>query len=274
MAAGLGAESLAARFKAGGWAGGLFGPLATTRGAGGDVEAEDNLATSRQIPLIRIVVGEKLNMEDIGTSWYQQTQDREAGDRGEHGAGAGGTDHHANRWFYRVKVASLVTTKPLDVPTAAQYGGAYTRGGLKSSEPMAMDGSVYADKAVSWAAKYAGGSTVVYPAGLKWKPRFLWKGYSISKMTEKKGTAMRALGWDLGKSVNKVGGGHFEEPILGGGHGAATRTPPPRRPERPARSIGFCPQRRSTVLGPGSASSRRRRLGCCRTSPRAAARPS
>ena len=173
-----------------------------------------------------------------------------------------------------MNIASLVTAKPLDVPTAAQYGGAYTRGGLKSSEPMAMDGSVYADKAVSWAAKYAGGSTVVYPAGLKWKPRFLWKGYSISKMTEKKGTAMRALGWDLGKSVNKVGGGHFEEPILGGGHGAATRTPPPRRPERPARSIGFCPQRRSTVLGPGSASSRRRRLGCCRTSPRAAARPS
>jgi hypothetical protein len=65
---------------------------------------------------------------------------------------------------------------------------------------------------------------------------------------------MRALGWDLGKSVNKVGGGHFEEPILGGGHGAATRTPPPRRPERPARSIGFCPQRRSAVTlcsGPG-----------------------
>ena len=56
--------------QSGRWAGGLFGPLATTRGAGGDVEAEDNLATSRQIPLIRIVVGEKLNMEDIGTSWY------------------------------------------------------------------------------------------------------------------------------------------------------------------------------------------------------------
>ena len=35
-----------------------------------NVEAEDNLTTSRQIPLIRIVVGEKLNMEDIGTSWY------------------------------------------------------------------------------------------------------------------------------------------------------------------------------------------------------------
>jgi hypothetical protein len=274
MAAGLGAESLAARFKAGDGLEGYLGRWLLLEAAGGDVEAEDNLATSRQIPLIRIVVGEKLNMEDIGTSWYQQTQDREAGDRGEHGAGAGGTDHHANRWFYRVKVASLVTTKPLDVPMAAQYGGAYTRGGLKSSEPMAMDGSVYADKAVSWAAKYAGGSTVVYPAGLKWKPRFLWKGYSISKMTEKKGTAMRALGWDLGKSVNKVGGGHFEEPILGGGHGAATRTPPPRRPERPARSIVFCPQRRSAVLGPGSASSRRRRLGCCRTSPRAAARPS
>ena len=33
------------------------------------MEAEDNLATSRQIPLIRTVVGEKLNME-VGTSWY------------------------------------------------------------------------------------------------------------------------------------------------------------------------------------------------------------
>ena len=66
-----------------------------------------------------------------------------------------------HRWFYRVKVASLVTTKPLDVPTAAQYGGAYTRGGLKSSEPMAMDGSAYADKAVSWAAKYAGRNQVL-----------------------------------------------------------------------------------------------------------------
>ena len=37
--------------------------------AGGDAEAEDNLATSRQIPLTRTAVGEKLNMED-GTSWY------------------------------------------------------------------------------------------------------------------------------------------------------------------------------------------------------------
>ena len=36
------------------------------------MEAEGNLATSRQIPLIRTVVGEKLNMEDIGTSWYPQ----------------------------------------------------------------------------------------------------------------------------------------------------------------------------------------------------------
>ena len=70
MAAGLGAESLAARFKAVIWAGGLFGPLATTRGVGGDVEAEGNLATSRQIPFIRTAVGEKPNMEDIGTSLY------------------------------------------------------------------------------------------------------------------------------------------------------------------------------------------------------------
>ena len=38
--------------------------------AGGDVEAEESLATSRQVPLIRTVVGGKLNMEDIGTSWY------------------------------------------------------------------------------------------------------------------------------------------------------------------------------------------------------------
>ena len=56
-----------------------------------------------------------------------------------------------------------------------------------------------------------GGKHGGVPAGLKWKPRFLWKGYSISKVTEKKGAAMRAVGWDLGKSVNKVGGGHFGE---------------------------------------------------------------
>ena len=29
----------------------------------------------------------------------------------------------SNRWFYRVKVASLVTTKPLDVPTAVWMSG-------------------------------------------------------------------------------------------------------------------------------------------------------
>jgi hypothetical protein len=37
--------------------------------AGGDVEAEENLATSRQIPLIRTDVGEKVNIEGNGTSW-------------------------------------------------------------------------------------------------------------------------------------------------------------------------------------------------------------
>ena len=84
MAAGLGAESLAAKFKAGEGLEGYFGRWLLLEVAGGDVEAGDNLATSRQVPLIRIVVGEKLNMEDIGTSCYQQTQDREAGDRGEH----------------------------------------------------------------------------------------------------------------------------------------------------------------------------------------------
>ena len=70
MAAWLGAESLAARFKAGDGLEGYFGRWLLLEAAGGDVEAEDNLATSRQIPLIRIAVGEKLNMEDIGTSWY------------------------------------------------------------------------------------------------------------------------------------------------------------------------------------------------------------
>ena len=239
------------------------------------MEAGDNLATSRQTPLIRIVVGEKLNMEDIGTSWYQQTQDREAGARGEHGAGAGGTDHHAALQPVVLPCEGRVSGD--DEAAGCAHGCAVRWGvhaGWLEEQRAHGHGRLGIRGQGGLAAKYAGRSTVVYPAGLKWKPRFLWKGYSISKMTEKKGTAMRALGWDLGKSVNKVGGGHFEEPILGGGHGAATRTPPPRRPERPARSIGFCPQRRSTVLGPGSASSRRRRLGCCRTSPRAAARPS
>ena len=72
MAAGLGAESLATKFKAGY---GLEGHLCrwlllVLQVAGGDVEAGGNMATSRQISLIRTAVGEKLNMEDIGTSWY------------------------------------------------------------------------------------------------------------------------------------------------------------------------------------------------------------
>ena len=70
MAAGLGAESLAAKFRAGDGLGGYLGRWLLLQVAGGDVEAEENLATSRQIPLIRTVVGEKPNMEDIGTSWY------------------------------------------------------------------------------------------------------------------------------------------------------------------------------------------------------------
>ena len=53
------------------WAAGFYlGRWLLLQVAGGDVEAEDNLATSRQIPLIRTIVGEKLHMEDIGTSWY------------------------------------------------------------------------------------------------------------------------------------------------------------------------------------------------------------
>ena len=48
-AAGLGVESLAARFKAGDGLEGYFGRWLLLEAAGGDVEAEDNLATSRQI---------------------------------------------------------------------------------------------------------------------------------------------------------------------------------------------------------------------------------
>ena len=70
MAAGLGAESLAAKFRAGDGLEGHLGRWPLLEVAGGDAEAEENLATSRQIPLIRTVVGEKLNMEGIGTSWY------------------------------------------------------------------------------------------------------------------------------------------------------------------------------------------------------------
>ena len=70
MAAGLGAESLATKFRARDGLEGHLGRWLLLQVAGGDVEAEGILATSRQIPLIRTVVGEKLNMEDIGTSWY------------------------------------------------------------------------------------------------------------------------------------------------------------------------------------------------------------
>ena len=70
MAAGLGAESLAAKFKAGDGLEGYLGRWLLLQVAGGDVEAEDNLATGRQIQPTRTAVGEKLNMEDIGTSWY------------------------------------------------------------------------------------------------------------------------------------------------------------------------------------------------------------
>ena len=68
MAAGLGAESLAAKFRAGDGLEGYLGRWLLLQVAGGDVEAEENLATSRQIPLIRTVAGEKLSIEDIGTS--------------------------------------------------------------------------------------------------------------------------------------------------------------------------------------------------------------
>ena len=69
MAAGLGADSLAAKFKAGDGLEGYLGRWLLLQVAGGDVEAEENLATSRQIPLIRTDVGEKVNIEGNGTSW-------------------------------------------------------------------------------------------------------------------------------------------------------------------------------------------------------------
>ena len=52
-----------------GW-GAIWGRWILLQVADGDVEAEKKMAMSRQIPLIRTVLGEKLNMEDIGTSWY------------------------------------------------------------------------------------------------------------------------------------------------------------------------------------------------------------
>ena len=72
MAAGLGAESLAAKFRAGDGLGGYLGRWLLPEATGGDVESEDKLATSRHIPLIRTTVGGKLNMEDIGTGWYSK----------------------------------------------------------------------------------------------------------------------------------------------------------------------------------------------------------
>ena len=66
MEAGLGAGSLAAKFRASDGLEGYLGRWLLLGEVGGGVEAEGNLATSRQIPLIRNVVGGKLNMEDIG----------------------------------------------------------------------------------------------------------------------------------------------------------------------------------------------------------------
>ena len=69
MAAGLGAESLAAKFKQG-------GALGTYRDkwlllSAADVEAEDRLAKKFGIPLIRAILGsEALNMADILGSWF------------------------------------------------------------------------------------------------------------------------------------------------------------------------------------------------------------
>ena len=67
---GAGAESLAVKSRAGDGLEGYLGRWLLLQVAGRDMEAGGTLATCRQIPLIRTVVGEKLNMENIGTSWY------------------------------------------------------------------------------------------------------------------------------------------------------------------------------------------------------------
>ena len=70
MAAGLGAESLAAKFKQGG-ALGIYRDKWLLLSAA-DVEAEDRLAKKFGIPLIRAILGsEALNMADILGSWFR-----------------------------------------------------------------------------------------------------------------------------------------------------------------------------------------------------------
>ena len=56
MAAGLGAESLAAKFRAGDGLDGFLGRCLLLEAVGRDVEAGENLATSRQIPPICTIV--------------------------------------------------------------------------------------------------------------------------------------------------------------------------------------------------------------------------
>jgi len=51
--------------RAGDGLGGYLGRWLLLGAAGGDVEVSGKLATSRQIPLTRTIVGGKLNMEDI-----------------------------------------------------------------------------------------------------------------------------------------------------------------------------------------------------------------
>ena len=111
------------------------------------------------------------------------------------------------RRYFVKHVSPLMTAKALDEVAASKFGGSYERGGSGGNEAEAVDGSVYAAKAMVWSRKYAGGMTAVLPAALKWKPRFLWKGYSITPMTQQKVKTMAKLGHGPKKGRT---GGHFD----------------------------------------------------------------
>ena len=68
MAAGLGAESVAAKFRAGDGLEGYLGRWLLLEAA--DTATEDRLAKKHGILLLRAIVGEPLHMEDIKSSWF------------------------------------------------------------------------------------------------------------------------------------------------------------------------------------------------------------
>ena len=68
MAAGLGAESLAAEFKQGGALGTYRGKWLLVEAA--DTATEGGLAKNHGALLLRAIVGEPLHMDDIKSSWF------------------------------------------------------------------------------------------------------------------------------------------------------------------------------------------------------------